>query len=202
MKKLFTIVSLCAISAALLAADSNDRVKIGGEGRVVFVDTCNAPTGALVTAANKIGNMLMIKIDVEKGAWKLAEAQKSFDAAKANAAVFIVNDDSLPLSLVALESKWGIVNAAGLDDKSIEKETLRVATMVLGGACSKYTASSMRPVFSKDDLGKKAGDIVTFDSIMAISSYLPELGIKPYRLMTREDAIEEGLIKSDVPSKK
>ena len=89
------------------------------------------------------------------------------------------------------------MNAEGLDAADVSKETLRVATVVLGGASSKYAASTMRPVFSKDDLAKKAGDIVTFDSIMAISTYLSALGIKPYQMMTREDAIEEGLIKAD-----
>jgi hypothetical protein len=202
MKRLFVIVALCAVAASTHAASSNERIKIGGEGKVAFVNACNAPTEALVTAANKIGNMLMINIEVTKGTWKLAEAQKCIDATGANAAVFVVKDEMLPLSLVSLEAKWGVVNAAGLDGKSIEKETLRVATMILGGAASKYSASSMRPVFSKEDLAKKAGDIVTFDSIIAISSYLPELGIKPYRMMTRDDAIEEGLIKADDAAKK
>lgn len=101
------------------------------------------------------------------------------------------------MSLVAMEARWGVVNAEGLDEGCVSKEVLRVMTVILGGASSKYTASMMRPVFSKEDLSKKAGDVVTFDSIMAISTYLPELGIKPYQMMTREEAVEEGLIKAD-----
>lgn len=201
MKTLLTIVALGAFPIVANAANQSERLKVGGVGKVIFVNCCNAPSNSLAAASGKIGNMLMIELEIRNGTWKFAEAQKCMDATGARAAVFIVDDTSLPMSLVAMEARWGVVNVAGLDAKGIEKETLRVATVVLGGATSKYPASSMRPVFSKEDLAKKAGDIVTFDSIMAISSCLPELGVEPYRLMTREDAIEEGLIPADADKK-
>lgn len=196
---------MCAVCGLLIGgvafAAAPEMVKVGGEGKIAIVNTCEAPTEALNVALRKVCNMLMINFEIKKGgAWTLANAQKCFDDAKASAAVFIVKDPALPMSLVAMESKWGIVNSAGLDESGVMKETLRVATLVLGGAASRYTASSMRPVFSKEDLAKKAGEIVTFDSIMAISNYLPDLGIKPYQMMDRQDAIAEGLIKDEKPA--
>lgn len=196
MKKLIAIVALCALTGTAFAAKV-ERVKVGGKGKVAIVNACEAPSASLETAANKIGNLLMINIEVKKGEWKFAEAKKSLEATGANAAVFVVKDAALPISLIAMEDKWGVVNADGLEDKSIEKEVLRVATVILGGASSKYPASSMRPVFSKEDISKKAGEIITFDSIMAIFGYLPELGIKQFKMMAKDDAIEEGLIKAD-----
>ena len=191
------IMAAIAVFTGMVFGATPEMVKLGGVGKVAVVNTCDAPTDALDVALRKVTNLLMISYEIKKGEWKLAEAQKCFDAAKASAAVFIVKDATLPMSLIAMESKWGVVNAEGLDAACVSKEVLRVMTVILGGASSKYTASTMRPVFSKDDLAKKAGDIVTFDSIMAISTYLPELGIKPYQMMTREDAIAEGLIKAD-----
>jgi len=176
---------------------SEGLLKIGGEGKFAIVNTCDAPTAQIDIALRKACGMLMINYEFQKGSWSFADAQKCFDATKANVAVFVVKDKSLPMSLIAMESKWGVVNAEGLDEKGVMKETLRVVTVLLGGASSKYPASTMRPVLNKAGLAK-AGEIVTFDSIMNISGYLPELGIKPYQLMSREDAIEEGLIKAEV----
>lgn len=191
------IMAAMAVFTGVAFGAAPEMVKLGGEGKVAVVNTCGAPTDALAVSLRKVTNLLMINYEIKKGEWKLAEAQKCFEATKANAAVFIVKDAALPMSLVAMEAKWGVVNAEGLDAACVSKEVLRVMTVILGGASSKYTASTMRPVFTKDDLAKKAGDIVTFDSIMSISTYLPELGIKPYQMMTREDAIAEGLIKAD-----
>ena len=195
MKK--SIVAFGLLIAGIAFGAAPEMVKVGGEGKVAIVNACDAQTAALDVALRKVANLLMINFEIKKGEWRLAEAQKCFDAAKANAAVFIVKDKTLPMSLIAMEAKWGVVNAEGLDEKGVMREALRVATVVLGGASSKYSASTMRPVFSKDDLATKAGDLITFDSIMSISTYLPELGIKPYQMMTREEAIEEGLIKAD-----
>lgn len=191
------IMAAIAVFTGVAFGAAPEMVKLGGQGMVAIVNTCDAPTDALDVSLRKVTNLLMINYEIKKGEWKLAEAQKCFDAARANVAVFVVKDAALPMSLIAMESKWGVVNAEGLDAACVSKEVLRVLTVILGGASSKYTASTMRPVFSKDDLAKKAGDIVTFDSIMAISTYLPELGIKPYQMMSREDAIAEGLIKAD-----
>lgn len=193
------IVFAFALFGSLMASAeaNNEMVKVGAEGKLAVVNTCAAPTAPIEDAVRKLGNFLMINVESKTGSWSLAEAEKSLSATGANAAVFIVKDKELPISLIAMESKWGVVNAEGLSDKSLEKEILRVAIVVLGGASSKYTASTMRPVFSAQELEAKAGEIVTFDSLMAIFSYVPEMGIKQYMMMSREDAIEEGYIKAD-----
>lgn len=198
MKTLVIALAGLLVCSFAQAADDNDTlVKIGGKGKVAFVNTCEAPTDALDASLKKLSEILMIDLVIQKGGWTLADAQKNFDSAGANTAIFIVKDKTLPMSLIAMESKWGVVNAEGLDATSISKEALRVATVLLGGASSRYTASTMRGVFSKEDLQKKAGEIVTFDSIMSIVNYLPSLGIEQFQMMTKADAIESGLLKDD-----
>lgn len=196
MKKMIILaIGLMAVSFARAEGNVDDKVKIGGEGVLAFVNACGVEDSPLQIASRKIGNLLMIHTSIQTGAWHFVEARKDFANTKATAAVFIVKDKAMPLSLVAMEERWGMVNAEGLSSESLEKEALRVAIVVLGGAGSKYSASTMRPVFSAEELEKKAGDVVTFDSLMAMSSYIPEMGFKQYRMMNREDAIEEGLIK-------
>lgn len=192
MKNMFIAVVVALVTSSGVA---EDLIKIGGEGKVAIVNTVNASTTSIETAAKKIGNLLMITVESQKGSWSLATANKAFESTGANVAVFVVKDSSLPISLIAMESKWGMVNADGLSAKGLEKEILRVATVLLGGASSKYPASTMRPVFSSDDLDNKAGEVITFDSLMSIFTYLPDLGVKQYQMMTREEAIEEGLLK-------
>ena len=52
----------------------------------------------------------------------------------AGAAVFIVNDEKLPMSLVATEAGWGVLNVAALDEgKRFNKEFNRVLIMTFGG---------------------------------------------------------------------
>jgi len=182
MKKWVTAaVAFTAVSVAF----AEGFVKSGGVGRLAIVDTYGAPVEAVHRASQKMENLLMISVAAEKGKWSFASAKESFDAAKATAAVFLVKDPTLPMSLVAMESKWGVVNAEGLDGKGVEKEILRVATIVLGGASSKYSASSMRPVFAPADISK-AGEIITFDSLMSIVSYLPEMGFKQFTLEPKD----------------
>lgn len=198
-----TALFAAALACAAFAAPADQQpakeqmLKIGGEGKILVVNACDAPAAPLDAAARTVGNLLLVNVEVAKGEWSFQTAQRNFESTGANAAVFVVRDSSLPMSLVAMEARWGVVNAEGLSEKSLKKEVLRVATVVLGGASSKYSASTMRPVFSRDDLEKKAGEVITFDSLMSIFTYLPEMGVKQYRMMTREDAIEEGLIKAD-----
>lgn len=189
------LIVVCAVLVAGLGF-AGEKVKIPGEGKIAIVNACGVSKAPLESVVKKLEGFLMVDMEVKEGKWSLADAKSSFDAVKANAAVFVIKDKGLPLSLVAVESKWGVVNAEGLNDVEVEKETLRVLTMVLGGASSKYKTSAMRAVFSKADLAL-AGDVLAFDSLMSVFNYLPDLGVKQYRIMDREDAIEEGLIKTN-----
>lgn len=175
-------------------AKENGIVRVGGEGRAVFVNTCGADTSVLKGALEKFENIAQVKFAIEPGTWKLSAAKKCYDDAKANIAVFIVNDEALPMSLIAMEAKWGVVNAQGLDAKCISKESLRVLAVLMGGASSRYPASVMQPVFSKEDLATKAGEVITFDAVMAFRSYCTALGITPFQMMSRKDAEAEGLL--------
>ena len=192
MKKLMLVAAALCIG---LAFGEEEQMKpYGGKGVLAIVNACDAPTGALQSAARKFGNLLTIYTDVRKGDWRLADAQKCFDAAKANAAVFVVKDKALPLSLVAMEGKWGMANVEGLDEKGVEKIVLRVASLVMGGGSSKYSASVMRPAFSASDV-TKLEDVVTFDVMMNIDTYMKDLGFEPFRMLSKEEAIAEGYVK-------
>ena len=186
------VMAVCSVVGAAWASDGRS-IKIGGVGKLAFVNASGVDDSYLKSAAAKISNILLIETEVKKGSWSLASAKKSFADAGASAVVFVVDDPGLPMSLIAMEEKWGVANSAGLDGENAAKEALRVATVVLGGASSKYSASVMRPVFSRKELGEKAGSIITIDSLMAIYPNLSALGIKQYSVMDYADALEDGV---------
>ena len=167
-------------------------VMLNAEGKLAVVNACAYEGVAISNTVKKIGNVFMILVEEQKaGAWSLSESKSAFDATTANAAVFVVKDKSLPISLVAIESRWGVVNAEGMSDAVLGKEIMRVTTLLLGGASSKYSASVMRPAFSIEDI-EKVGDLATIDSLMAIFPNLKAYGFKQYEMMTFREAYESG----------
>lgn len=194
MNKITMMAVMLAYFVAVAADDAKPQmVKIGGEGKLVFINSSHVEDVHLESVASMISKILMINAEVEKGAWSMADAKKNLASIGASAAVFVVDDPKLPMSLIAMEEKWGVANAAGLNGENASKEALRVATVVLGGASSKYAASVMRPVFTKEDLASKAGSVITIDALMAIYPNLASLGIKQFTMMDYADALEDGV---------
>lgn len=202
MIKVKTVIPLCA---ALCAASLVSQIKAGeinteygptitieGKGRLALVDAGFGDVKPLQAVADKIGGFTMINIGVEKGSWTFATAADSLKATKSTAAVFVVKDKTLPISLVALEARWGVVNAEGMNTQQVEKASLRVAAQLLGAASSRYPVSVMRPVFTLGDLDS-AGDVLTVDTLMAIMPNLEANGFTSRREMTYREACEEGV---------
>lgn len=167
-------------------------VLVNAEGKLAVVNACGHEGEAIANAVKKAGNIFMIAAEAQKrDGWSLDRAKEAFEATGANAAVFVVKDASLPISLVAIEARWGVVNANGMSDAVLGKEIMRVATLLLGGASSRYEASVMRPAFSLEDL-ENTGELATIDSLMAIFPNLKAYGFKQYEMMTFREAYESG----------
>ena len=118
-----------------------------------------------------------------------------------NVAVFVVDDPSLPMSLVSVEEKWGMMNVAPLladapdaskIAKRLEKQFVRVASLTFGGGGSQYSGSPLRPVFGVRDLDAVEGEGFTIDVVGAISRNLSALGFKARRRLTYRRACQEG----------
>lgn len=119
----------------------------------------------------------------------------------AKIAVFIVDDPSLPASLVALESKWGMMNVASLlsdspdaktTQKRIIKQFIRVASLTFGGGCSQYSGSPLQPAFNNKQLDAITGEGLTIDIVKSMSRNLTTLGMRPSFRATYRKACEEG----------
>ena len=206
-KPMFSIIAMVALALTTVAAPCSSGAKtaapaepdppdggmvlVNADGKLAIVNACGYQGNGIANSVKKIGNVFMIVAQEQTGTWSLDKATEAFSATKANAAVFVVKDKSLPISLVALESRWGVVNAEGMTDSVLGKEIMRISTLLLGGASSKYEASVMRPAFSLEDI-EKLGELATIDSLMAIFPNLQKYGFKQYEMMTFREAYESG----------
>ena len=118
-----------------------------------------------------------------------------------NAAVFVVDDPSLPLSLVAVESKWGMMNVSPLladspsdakAAKRVGKEFVRVASLTFGGGCTQYSGSPLQPAFNAVGLDEIVGEGFTIDFANAMSRNLVAMGMRAPKRATYRKACEEG----------
>lgn len=210
MKKvIFTLIAVCAV--AVFAQDKkpnlNDAEKKAaakqrmmektggllekeGTGRIVVINAQDKISqDKIVERVEYFNKAIRVKIDVEKGTWKFGDKVPR----GANAAIFIVNDSSLPLSLIALEEQWGLLNVAKLDkDSRFNKALVRIFISTLGAGVSQFKGSPMQTVTKVEDLDKLHGDGIAFDSMQSIMRNLQNLGVTQARKTTYRRACMEG----------
>lgn len=161
-----------------------------GTGRVVVVNAQSKfAFSDIESQVKKCNGAIRVKIDVENGAWKFGDKVP----AGANVAVFVVNDPALPISLVAMEEQWGVLNVAKLEGKSrFNKALARVMISTLGAGVSQFKGSPMQTVTNANDLDKLHSEGITFDALQAIMRNLQNLGVTQSRKTTYRRACMEG----------
>ena len=116
-------------------------------------------------------------------------------------ALFIVDDSGLPMSLIALEGCWGVLNIAQIMADSPSEETaktrfqrefVRVTSVLFSGCCSQYKGGAMHTVTKAADLDKLFSDRYTFDYVQGMAKHLPNLGITQFTRTIYKKACEEG----------
>ena len=170
-------------------------IEKAGEGRVVVVNAQEKiPESAIAGRIAAAAKLVRVKFDLENRAgadgFSVADARLPENA---QAAIFVVEDAKLPLSLVAVEAGWGMVNVAQLSEgKRFNVEFNRVLTLALGGGISQFKASPMQTVKSADDLDGIVGENLTFDAVTSILRNLQNLGVTQTKKSTYTRACEEG----------
>lgn len=178
-------------------------IEKAGNGIVIVANTQNQidltaikNTAALITREFRIAQNV-----VTDRPFDIATVKNEIEAHKASALVFIVNDVTLPMSLVASEARWAVVNVAPLmaDIPSEEKLLLRYRKMfmrttsaLLGAGASNYKLSVMQNVSNLDELDAITGLGLDPQSLMAVLQRLQKIGITTPRLVPYMKACQEG----------
>ena len=161
-----------------------------GEGKAVIVNCQRKfPAAALSATIEPFKELLKVEMEVRDGSWKFGDGVP----ADANVAVYVVDDPKMPLSLIAPETRWGVVNVAQIDKESnLKKEVTRVAIMTFGAGVSQYKVSPMQPITSVKDLDSLVGSTLTVDVTMAMRANLEKLGLTQTKYTTYRKACMEG----------
>lgn len=115
-------------------------------------------------------------------------------------AVFIVDDPALPMSLIAVEEGWAIMNIRALGDDKTKDELLRhraknefarVYGILCGGASSQFKSQIMNTISKPSDLNG-CTDELPVDVTAKIPMYLEGRGVKSEQLIPYRRAVQEG----------
>ena len=161
-----------------------------GKGKVVVVNAQGKYAAADIERGIKaFRDFLKVEMEVRNGTWSFGDKQPE----DANAALYIVDDAKLPMSLVAMESHWGVVNVSGLaDGKRFDNELARVMIATLGAGVSQYKVSPMQPVSCPADLDGIVKPVITMDAGMSMNHNLEKIGVTKARMTTYLKACQEG----------
>lgn len=174
-----------------------------GEGRIVFYNAqSKISEETLKTVLDHMTITLAVRMELVKGKPISIDA---FDgAAKTSgggATIFLLDSATLPLSLVAYENGWGMVNAALLASspadklaERTEKELTRTVGLTCGLAGGMGAASLMIPVRKVDALDNVALPMERGNNMVTgpIHRYLLNFGVTPVTVATYRKACTDG----------
>lgn len=165
-------------------------VMVEGTGQLTVVNCQKKISLADVKARTEnLAKVLHVKMTVEEGSWTMgAPLPKG-----ANAALYVVDDPKLPMSLVASEARWGVVNVAEIDAGArFNKAFIRGAIKTFGAGVSQFRGSPMQPVSKPEDLDKVVAEGLTYDALAGILGNLKAIGVTMARKASYRKACQEG----------
>ena len=222
-KRTTYLAAVCLVSAVAIAdqkqepsaaereAMKQERIaRIGGllprpgtpSGRIVFANCQSAvPEADLRETQERNSSKIRGVCHWTNGvAVTAASASAVRKAMNADFAVFIVDDASLPMSLVALEARWAFVNVAPLKGDGVgedlvrhrtKNELARIYGVLCGGVSSRFKSKLVNQVDSPEDLNG-CTDELPVDITANMMQYVESRGCKPVRLVPYTRACQEG----------
>ena len=173
------------------------NLKVPGKqkGKAVIVDAGkDVPQQSLNAVAKQFNDNVHIAVEIQKGEFRFESPTLVGEAT-----LFVVDDPKLPMSLIAPESRWALVNVAKLKsekpqfyDARIRKETVRTLVALLGGCNSTYPDALTGCVLRAEDLDRFADTRLQVEIEQRLPSYIEKLGITPYVMTSYRKACEEG----------
>lgn len=226
MKKLIIAFGLVAVTLSSIAVQPTKREELTPEQKAARAEARRRHTGgflefpgvgkiAILNAQKTIPQETIdlnvkslrdlargVEIAVQDVEFSIATAKPVREGVGAPAAVYLIEDPALPISLIAIEDGWGVVNVAPLkagnpdEDKlklRFRKEFVRVSSIVFTGAKSQFKNSPLQSAQSVEDLDKIVGENFAIDTMTTMMNHLPEIGVKPGTRMTYRSACMQGL---------
>ena len=166
--------------------------------KIFFVNAQSRVSAEIVEAARKkMQDVLRTPVDITEGKFDFAAPK-----IEGELSLYVIDDDKMPISLVAPEGRWAFVNVAKLAEgrgekpaffeARVKKEMARVGCILLGGIGSAYRHNLLSFVASADGLDEFTDDTLPVDGLQRCQQYLLQMGVKPWRTVSYRKACEEG----------
>lgn len=209
MKKLALVAIVCSLVGTLRAEDSDPFtdgtliVKPGKGAITLFSCQTKLGTNEVVGITKPFYTSIFIPVNVVtvKDAFAFDAVPRLMASTDGKVSVFLVDDKTLPPSLVAPESKWGLVNVAAAAQGAsgdavvkarLEKLFTRVAGQLVGVLAPRSRKGVMSWVNTVDGLDALTSAQLTFDLLANATPRMSFIGITPGRRASYKRACEEG----------
>lgn len=165
------------------------------EGKVVVVNAQDSAPGEWIdVVVSDFTNIAKVDIEVSKGSFDLVNPSKM-----GNATLFVVDNPALPMSLVAPEAAWAMVNVSPLKtdrkmffEARCKKQLTRGLAYLLGCGDSQYPMSLTGCVTKPEDLDRFTSTKIPVDQVSKFGKYVEGYGIRPFKSVTYRQAVKEG----------
>ena len=154
----------------------------------------SASTNLIQSAVNLFLNEVPINHRIDTGSFDIHKPDL-----RGQATLFIIDDARYPMSLLAPEARWAVVNVAQLKcektpyfEARVHKETFRALALLAGAAGSKYDHCITGCVTKPEDLDNLAEIKMPVEMKDRFAKHLPGYGIVPGRKTTYLHACREG----------
>lgn len=135
-----------------------------------------------------------VTMEVAEGAFDLRKP-----ALQGEVSIFVVDDPELPMSLVATESRWAMVNVASLkSDKGtffemrVKKALTRTLAYLCGAASSQFKLALTENVQKAEDYDQYVNERLPVDVIRRMIPFLAGYGVTPYVKTRYRTACQQG----------
>lgn len=169
-----------------------------GLGCIVFVNAqTRAADRVILASVAELSAKFKFRIEVKNGEFEFPAAKVMGDMS-----LFIVDDVNLPPLLSAPESRWAMVNVAGLREGAgqkdaffearVRKELTRGFCLLAGAQDSVYKNSITGAIVKPADLDNHVDCTLPIDVIQRITPYMAKFGVTPIDMVPYALACKEG----------
>lgn len=172
-------------------------IKPGSQKGEIFYVNCQ-------TKADKAWVQESVDYFAKETKFKILLKEGSFDLKapkiEGQATLFVIDDEALPVLLVAPENRWAFVNVAPIAKEQrpaffearVKKELTRGFAYLCGATNSQYPRALTRGIVSQDELDKNDDLRLPIDIFVRFKTYMETLGVTPAIQVTYRKACQEG----------
>jgi len=165
------------------------------KGEIVYVNCQKAAKEAwLLESADYWAKASVVKVSVKPGTFNVRAPE-----IQGALSLFIIDDPELPMSLVAPEARWAVMNVAKLRSEKeaffrarVKKELSRVFCMLCGGFKSNFSGNLTDAIVQAKDLDKHMDASMPVDIPNRFQGYLAPFGVVPGTVSSYQEACEQG----------